>query len=123
MDLDPKILQEANRKLPGCDYIVDLYDMYFLWASDNALQETGYSREEIRKLRNFDVIISDRPISELRQEMFERVGRGNGTSEYDIRTKGKKVLHIKLRYQTFELDGGWYLAGQILDSSPKSTES
>lgn len=114
MSKDSPLLIEAKKYIPDCDWIVDLYDLMFQWASPYALKATGYTMEEVLKLRNIDVI-ADIDEMQLRKEVLGRIGKGHGEVEYTLKDKNNIHYQFKGRYHVFTFDGTWYLVGKILE--------
>ncbi len=113
-----RILAEAKKYIPECDYIVDLFDLMFIWVSDKALKETGFTKDEILRMRNLD-LIAEGMYSEvdLRKQLIERITKKQGENTYILKT-AKGLLNVRYQYQAFQFDGGWYITGKILETSP-----
>lgn len=114
--IDSSLLAEAAKQLPGCDYIVDLYDLTFVWASSHALSVTGYTMDEILQLRNLDIADEAYDEVKLRAELNERIATGSGEKEYVITHRDKSKIFIHYAYKIFYFHDGAYLTGKLLET-------
>ncbi len=112
------LLEEAQKHIPDCDYIVDLFDLKFQWVSDKVLVETGFSMNEVLGMRNIDIVSDKYDEVTLRRELIERITQGKGQKQYNIKTKSRGELVCDFAYNTFSFNGVWYMAGKILKLNP-----
>ena len=112
--MDEKILEEAQRRISGCDYIVDLFDLKYVWASEHASLVIGFSVEEILEKRVLDLVVENE--SAYRKELLERMIKGQGVAELVIRRKDGVNVSLTIQYCMFEMDGGQYSVGKITAS-------
>lgn len=115
-----ELLAEARKFIPECDYIVDLFDLRFQWASEKVVQETGFSMEELLNMRNIDIVSDKYDEAQLRRELIERITKGQGEKEYIIKSKNKGDLLCDFAYHSFGFEGVWYMVGKIIKVSPVS---
>lgn len=119
--MNDELLAEAKKYLASPDYIVDLYDLSFIWASDRGLSLTGHPKEDVGKLRSVDIIAFDEALTEeiFRKQLSERIGKRHGQMALPVKKAGGGVLQLTIEYQVFIYKGGWYIVGRVLktDSS------
>lgn len=115
--MDEGLLIEAKKYLPDPDFIVDLYDLTFIWASPRGLAMGGYDQTDVGKLRSIDVIAFDQKYSEqdFRKELSQRLGQRQGTMKLPVKIKGGATAMMELEYHIFSYKGGWYAADKILE--------
>lgn len=112
------LLKEARKYIPDCDWIVDLYDLSFQWASGHALKLTGYSLEDVKKMQSLELPDPSYSRTQLRRDLLSRIGKGHGEFSYNILAKNGTTLSFKGRYHVFTYEGTWYLVGKILKMKP-----
>lgn len=113
---DKELVEEANKQLPECDYVVDLYDSKFKWASSEALALTGYTKEDIDKIKNIDIVDEGMSDEEQKQRLISRMVTGEGVDESTLRHKlNGSLLHINFKYKVFKFKDRWYITGRILN--------
>lgn len=111
-----ELVKEANDQLPECDYVVDLYDYKFKWASPQALSLTGYSTEDIGKIKNIDIVDEGMSDEETQQRLISRMVTGEGIDQSIVRHKQNgSLLHINFEYKVFKFKDRWYITGKILN--------
>lgn len=118
--MDTGLLEAARTYFPDCDWIVNLFDLHFEWASPKALEQTGYSIDEIKTMRNIDIADDKYEEMQLRRELFERVAKSHGSVEYDIKHRNGSKLHALGEYHVFVHDGVWYIVGKLNSLTPIS---
>lgn len=114
------VLESARQHLEAPDYLVDLYDLTFIWASPKALKLSGYTQADIGRKRSIDIIAFDEQLTEkrFREQLTERIGKGHGQLALPIKTPSGERLMITLEYHVLSYADGWYIAGQIIESLP-----
>ncbi len=113
--MDDSVVIEAKKHLDTVDFVVDLYDNRFVWASEEVLQLGGYSLEEFTKLRNLDTLDKSVDQTEIRRKMTEDLAKRHGTTTVLCNTKAGQKVRLHFEYQIIELNGGWFMAGKTLN--------
>jgi PAS domain-containing protein len=116
------LVAAARRVLPDCEYIVDLFDLSFLWSNPQFTEKLGYPPEEVLKLRNIDMLDPRYDEARLRKQLIERVEKIEGENDYILVCKDKHKVLACLHYHAFQLAGGWYIAGKLASVKPVSDE-
>jgi PAS domain-containing protein len=111
-----EVLQKAVEALKEPDYLVDLFDMTFVWASPKGMALTGYTQEDIGKMRNIDIIAFNENLTEeqFRQELGKRLRRGHGEMELPVKKTNGEIITLKIEYQVIKHNNGWYIAGKFI---------
>ncbi len=110
---DALVVEEAQKLLPDCDWIVDLYDLMMVWVSPKAQTISGYTKEEVLKMHNLDFAGPEYSEERLRRELAGRITRGSGMDQYVIETKNGNIK-LDFEYRAFKYEGGEYMAGRII---------
>lgn len=120
--MNEELLAEAKKYIGEPDYIVDLYDLTFIWASDNGLQLVGRPKEDIGKVRSVDIIAFNEQFDEaaFRKQLAERIGARHGEMVLPIKIKDDGTAKMTIEYQVFIFKGGWYIVGKVLKTEPIS---
>jgi PAS domain-containing protein len=112
-----ELLAEATKHIQGCDWIIDMYDLTILWASNKTLEVFGYSMDELLKSRSIDFIGEEIEVI-YRQDLPKRMTKRHGEIEYPIFKKDRTKLLTNCEYAIFNFNEGVYIASKILTTKP-----
>ncbi|HUD20241.1 MAG TPA: hypothetical protein VMR81_07400 [Patescibacteria group bacterium] len=112
--MDNPVVVEARKYLETVDFVIDLYDKSFVWASEKVLQIAGYTSSEFTKLHTFDTLDKSVDQEAYKKELAEELANKHGTTTVLCNTKVGKKVRLTIEYQIFELNGGWYRAAKAL---------
>jgi hypothetical protein len=108
------IVVEARKYLDKVDFVVDLYDKSFVWASDEVLRVAGYTAEEFGKPQTFDTLDKSVDQEAYRKELEEELTKIHGTTRLLCNTKTGRRVRLEIEYRVFQFNGGWYRAAKAL---------
>lgn len=114
--MDNPVVIEAKKYLDRVDFIIDLYDKSFVWASDKVLQVAGYTSDEFAKLRTFDTLDKSVDQEEYKKELAQELINKHGTTTVLCNSKEGKKIRLTIEYYIFEFDGGWYRVAKALNA-------
>jgi hypothetical protein len=114
--MDTTLVAEARKYLDKVDFIIDLYDNRFVWASDEILTLGGYTFEEFTKLRNLDTLDKSVDQMEVRNRMNEDLVKKHGDSAVLVNTKAGQKVRLTFEFQILEFNHGWYMACKCVKS-------
>jgi len=112
--MDNPVVIEARKHLDKVDFVIDLYDKSFVWASDEVLRVAGYTADEFSKLHTFDTLDKSVDLDAYRRELSEELVKIHGTTILLCNTKTGKKVRLEIEYYVFEFNGGWYRAAKSL---------
>lgn len=115
LDMDNKLLEVATSYIPDPSYIIDLYDMHFAWADNGVLNLSGYTMDELKDLRNVDLITPEMPEKDFRKGFLARLAKGEGKEWLPAQGKDGKRIRFYSQYKVFKHDGGMYMVGKGLE--------
>jgi len=110
--MSDRVVQRALELLPGVGCIVDLYDMSFVWASEEVMKIFGYTKEEIMHIKCYETLDEKNQEQEWEKIMAERLEKGRGNTAVFVKNKAGKLMRLKMQYQIFGADGGMYMAAK-----------
>ena len=111
-----ELLEKIKLTLPGVDYVADLFDLRFIWASQRTLDISGYSEQEFLQLRIVDVLNRNKITEdEFRKIIGERIGQKSGTSNGYWQTKAGESKDFEVKYVVIEFNNGWFMAGEAIN--------
>jgi hypothetical protein len=110
--MNQKIVDEAAKLLNPIDFIMDLYDMSYVWASKTLLNDMEYTLDEFQKLRSLDLLDEKVEEQKYRKVIADLLAKKHGTTSLTLNTKSGKKIKSEIEYQIFEFDGGFYMAGK-----------
>lgn len=112
--MENPVVVAARKLLDRVDFVVDLYDKSFVWASDEVLRTAGYTASEFSKLHTFDTLDKSVDQDAYSRELSEELKKIHGTTKLLCNTKSGKKVRIEIEYRVFEFNGGWYRAAKTL---------
>jgi PAS domain-containing protein len=116
------LIAAARNVFPDCEYIVDLYDLSFLWSNPQFTEKLGYPPEEVLTMRNIDMLDKRYDEARLRKQLIERVEKTEGENDYILVCKDKHKVLVCIHYHAFEFNKGWYIAGKLASVKPISDD-
>lgn len=110
--MDQKIVDEAMRYLAPVDFILDMYDMGYYWASKKLLDDVGYTLSEFQQMHVDDLLKNTADKDKYREEIAEWLVKKHGTTTLIVSTKSGKKIRAEAEYHVFNFNGVYYLAGK-----------
>jgi hypothetical protein len=112
--MDNPIVVEARKHLDKVDFVIDLYDKSFIWATDEVIRTAEYTPEEFMKLRTYDTL--DKCVNQeaYAKELANQLIQKHGNTSVLCNTKSGKKIRLTIEYHIFEFNGGWYRAAKAL---------
>jgi hypothetical protein len=118
MYMDVPVVAEAQKYLDKLDFIVDLFDNGFVWASDEILTLGGYTFEEFTKHRLFDTLDPSVDQDGVRKRLSEDLSKQHGIIKILVNTKAGKKVNLEMEFHVFKYNHIWYMVGKLLKSEP-----
>lgn len=112
--MDTLLVAEAGKHLDKVDFIIDLFDNSFVWASDEFLQLGGYTLEEFTKLRNLDTLDKSVDQMDIRERLNEDLVKKHGTTTVLVNNKAGQKIRLNFEFQIIEYNHGWYMAAKSI---------
>jgi hypothetical protein len=110
------LAKEAQKVLPGTDYIIHLDDMYLDWTSDKISGIFGYSNQELLAKKNFNLAISSHLTKEQYLNKFlERISKSEDTYTLITERADKSDVLIEVINKTFTYRNQSFLAGKVIN--------
>lgn len=113
--MEPPVLTEAKKYLDTVDFIIDLYDKTFVWATDKVIHRTEYSPEEFKDLQVYDTLDETPDAASYSKILAEQIIQKHGTTSVLVKSKTGKKMRIEIEYYIFQFDNGLYRAGKGLN--------
>ena len=112
--MSDEILDEAKKHLSDFDFIVDLFDLQFIWANQNVSDIIGFSKDEIIKKHVLDLLVINE--NEYRRSLVERMTKGSGNVDLIMKRKDNTHVSLSIQFCTMSFNGGEYLIDKITSS-------
>ena len=113
MDETKRVVGRAQEVMPGCDWIIDIYDLSVIWASERLLKISGFTNKELIGKSGIKLIRSAKSQMDLKREMVDRLSVGAGKQTYTLIFKNKDIV-VTYAYKLFVFEGGRYTVAKML---------
>lgn len=108
--MDESLLKEAQRQLPNLDFVVDLFDLSFLWTSQKLQSKSGYLENELSHMRLVE--FSNMDEASWRKTLEERLVKIHGTAIIIIHNKQGLKMEFTEEYKVFTIGKNYFMAGK-----------
>ncbi len=116
-ELKKKVLEIAEKKLPGFHVIIDLFDMTFVYVTKEGAEVNGYTQEEMMGHSISEFMSVKNQDESFRQTIMKTMI--GGIVRIPIRQKSGKEVFIEMKHVVVELEGHSFLVTKSLQKPPE----